>query len=73
MQWKSSKVQVIVAIKAFSMGIDKAHIRHIIRNSVPESIACWAQQLGRRGRDLEQAHAQSSNVRIWEHIISKQF
>ena len=52
-----NKVQVIVATKAFGMGIDKADIRHIIRNGVPESMTSWAQQLGRGGRDGEQAHA----------------
>ena len=57
MQWKSNKVQVIVATKAFGMGIDKADIRHVIRNGVPESMASWAQELGRGGRDGEQAHA----------------
>ena len=57
LQWKSNKVQVIVATKAFGMGIDKAYIKHVIRNSVPESMASWAQELGRGGKDGEQAHA----------------
>ena len=39
------------------MGIDKADIRYVIRNGVPESMASWAQELGRGGRDGEQAHA----------------
>ena len=30
LQWKSNKVQVIVATKAFGMGIDKADIRHVL-------------------------------------------
>ena len=42
----SNIVQVIVASRAFGMGIDK-----------PESMASWAQELGRGGRDGEQAHA----------------
>ena len=57
MQWKSNNVQVIVATKAFGKGIDKADIRHVIRNGVPESMASWAQELGRGGRDGEQAQA----------------
>jgi len=56
-QWKSNNIQVIVATKAFGMGIDKPDIRHVIRNGVPESMASWAQELGRVGRDGEQAHA----------------
>ena len=35
LQWKSNKVQVIVATKAFGMGIDKADIRHIIKLVLP--------------------------------------
>ena len=42
----SNIVQVIVATRAFGMGIDK-----------PESMASWAQELGRGDRDGEQAHA----------------
>ena len=57
MQWKSNNVQVIVATKAFGMDIDKADIRHVIRNGVPESMASWAQELRRGGRDGEQAQA----------------
>ena len=57
LQWKSNKVQVIVATEAFGMGIDKANIRYIIRNGVPESMASWAQELGRGGIDGEKTHA----------------
>lgn len=38
MRWKSDDVQVIVATKAFGMGINKLDIRHIVRNGVPENI-----------------------------------
>ena len=51
LKWKSGQVQVIVATKAFGMGIDRADVRHIVRNGVPESISSWAQELGRAGRD----------------------
>ena len=43
------------------MGIDKANdkanIRHVIRNGVPESVVSWAQELGRAGRDGKPATA----------------
>ena len=52
MKWKSGEVQIIVATKAFGMGINKANIRHVIRNGVPESIVAWTQELGRAGRGM---------------------
>ena len=50
-------MKVIVATKAFGMGIDKPDIRHVIRNGVPESMLCWAHKLGRAGRDGHQSSA----------------
>ena len=57
LRWKTGEVKVIVATKAFGMGIDKADIRHVIRNGVPENMLCWAQELGRAGRDGHQSSA----------------
>lgn len=51
MRWKLGEVKVLVATKAFGMGTDKLDTRHVIRNGVPESMLCWAQVLGRGGRD----------------------
>ena len=42
-------MNVIVATKAFEMGIDKPDIRNVIQNNVPESILPWIQELGRAG------------------------
>ena len=55
MNWMTGRVQVIVATKAFGLGINKSDIRHVIRNGVPESMLSWAQELGRAGRDGFQA------------------
>ncbi len=57
LKWKSGQVQIIVATRAFGMGIDKPDIQHVIRNGVPESMLSWAQELGRAGRDGNQASA----------------
>ena len=39
------------------MGIDKADIRNVIHNGVPENVLSWAQELGRAERDGQQACA----------------
>ena len=65
-KWTSENVRVIVATKAFGLGINKPNIRHVIRNGVPESMLSWAQELGRAGRDGYSATAtilyQQSNL-----------
>ena len=52
-----NNVQVMVATKAFGLGIDKPNIRHVIRNGVPENISAWVQESGRAGRDGNPATA----------------
>ena len=37
-EWMQGYVQVMVATKAFGLGIDKPNIRHVIRNGVPENM-----------------------------------
>ena len=39
-KWMVEDVQVMVATKAFGLGINKPNVRHVIRNGVPESISC---------------------------------
>lgn len=50
-------VQVMVATKAFGLGIDKPNIWHVIRIGVPENISVWVQESGRAGRDGNPATA----------------
>ena len=57
LKWKSNEVKVIVATKAFGMGINKPDIRHIVQNGVPENILSWVQELGRAGRDGKESWA----------------
>ena len=44
----TGNVQIMIATKAFGLGIDKRDIRHVIRNGVPEG---WIQEAGHAGRD----------------------
>lgn len=56
-EWMKNNVQVMVATKAFGLGIDKPNIRHVIRNGVPENISAWVQESGRAERDGNPATA----------------
>ena len=50
-QWMTGNVQIMIATKAFGLGIDKRDIQHVLRNGVPESLSGWIQEAGRAGRD----------------------
>lgn len=55
LKFKQDKLALLVATKAFGMGIDKPNIRYTIHVNIPSSVESFYQEAGRAGRDRQPA------------------
>ena len=53
--FKRNAFPILVATKAFGMGVDKPNIRYTIHYNIPQSIESYYQEAGRAGRDRQEA------------------
>jgi ATP-dependent DNA helicase RecQ len=55
LRFRENSVPLMVATKAFGMGIDKPNIRYTVHYGIPPSIESFYQEAGRAGRDRSKA------------------